>query len=312
MHSAFVAALLLVAGCATGFEPTVAMRGRSRDVDVQLLEVRASAASARFLYRTRSIVSHQLGKAWLTVADRAPCSGGAEATNLELDGLETSTLVAGTHALAATFDSRNSLRFDLVVDVELDGPGCLRAPAISQSLPMVPPRRFLLVADLSINFTGLPDLRAVDTVGLGGAGWVGPLLLSAEAAIGAGTCNSGACGRDSGGQLRESLAFSAGADARYLLDAFSLNRIGWLFTGGLRYRVSSARLSAPATRHMATVHSAQAVLALGMADRAPGPFAHLERTPLLETAVFVGPTVDPESRRVATSGGIEIRVLLPL
>src|SRR6185369_3996432 len=74
MNRGRLAALVVVGvGCAR-FEPTLPLRARTADVDLELRSLRVSGEK-EVVYASRSTEAHQLGHGWLTVATRVPCSG---------------------------------------------------------------------------------------------------------------------------------------------------------------------------------------------------------------------------------------------
>src|SRR5262245_7412234 len=143
--------LVIALGCAR-FQPTLPMRARTADVELELQSIRVGKAK-EIVYASRSTDAHQLPRAWMTVATRVPCSGGMEAASVVVDdGVGgPGALPPGAHQLRARFESEaDDLALDLVMDVEVEGGGCLRAPVVSQSIPFVAPRRFVLTTSLDL------------------------------------------------------------------------------------------------------------------------------------------------------------------
>jgi hypothetical protein len=311
-------ALAAALGCAR-FEPTLPLRARTGDVDLEVKRINIGGAK-QVVYASRSTEPHELGHAWLTVATRVPCSGGLEAAAVVVDDGTGApgTLPPGDHEIRARFDSAaDDTALDLVVDVEIERGGCLRAPAVSQSIPFVAPRRFVLAT--SLDFGGNADLaglRSAYGFRLGGGGWIGPVLATAVAGIGGAVCNEGTCGRGSDNSLRSGLAFPAALDLRYSPGSFTRNRLTSVWLVGARYSFMSAGLPALDGDRRFAVHGFQGVLGWGMTDAARGPFLHRERMPLAEFAVPVGvywsPDAPAAAGNVVFAIGLDFRFLVPL
>src|SRR5262245_56533886 len=110
------------------------MRARSRDVALELEALRLGNAR-EVVFQSESTAPLAIRQGWLTVATRAPCTGGAEAIEIVVDGgaSQPGVLPAGAHELAVQFDhGLGDFTLDTVVDLALEGGACVRAPAVSQ------------------------------------------------------------------------------------------------------------------------------------------------------------------------------------
>jgi hypothetical protein len=309
-------ALAAALGCAH-FQPTVPMRAQTLDVDLELESIRIGG-DKDLVYASRSADPHEIGHAWLTVATRVPCSGGLEPEGIIIDGRHSApgTLPPGTHEIRARFGpATDVLTLDLVLDLELENGGCLRAPTMSQSIPFVAPKRFVLVT--SLDFAGNSDLaglRATFGWRVGGGGWFGPVLVTAVAGIGSAICNEGTCGRGSDKNLRDGLAFPASLDVRYSLGDSTRNLLTSVLMVGARYSITPERLPALDGERRFVVHSFQGVLSWSITDGVRGPFHHKERMPLAEFAFPVGVSWSPEAptNHLVFAAGLDLRFLVPL
>ena len=317
-----VAAALLgsLLGCAGAqFQPTVPMRARTQDIDVELDQLDTGRARA-FTLRTRSTVPHTLGRGWLTVASRHPCSGGAELDQVLIDGVPTSssaTLTPGAHQLKARLDRAGGGDFtlDLVVDIKLDDQSCLRAPVISQLLPLEAPKRPFLIGSTAIDgVSNLSGMRALTSFSLGMGLWVGSVLVAGHAGIGAATCHADVCGREPGGDLRSGWAVPLSADARLTVASPSFGFVQHFIALGVRYSFVPLWLPASAGEKKLGVHGLQGVLTWSFSDGLRGPFQHRERTSSYELTLPIGVFVDPSapSQPVAFAGGLGVRLLFAL
>jgi hypothetical protein len=314
-----VALLALAAaplGCAH-YEPTVPMRARSADVVLDLQYV-AVGGGRQIAYRAHADAPHVIRHAWLTVPTRAPCSGGAAADALDVDGRPSPTgeLPAGDHDVRVKLDSNaEDFALDVVVDMEVDEGVCLRAPAVSQSLPMSAPRRLVAVGtmDLAGN-SELSGLSAIYDAKVGLGAWLGPVLLTAEAGIGGATCKAQLCGREPDNSLRTGLAIPATLGVRVSPGAGIRNRVVSVAFVGARYAFASVGLPAPEGDRRFATHALQGVVGWAIGDGTRGPFTHLERGPLYEMAFPIGVVWAPDApaEKVAFAAAFELRFLLPL
>jgi len=310
-------ALATAATACAHFTPTVPMQARSEDVDLRLERLRAGAWR-ELVFASNSVTPHALKRGWLTVATRDPCSGGAEVTSIAIDGgaVGDGVLPPGPHELAVRFDDDlNDYTLDVVMDLEIDNGACLRAPAISQVIPLVAERRFVAVSGMGLSAN--PDLagfRGVFDFNAGGGGWLGPVLLTAQVGLGFSLCNEGTCGKDDMGSLKSGWTVPFSVDARYALGTASMNRVFSVGLIGARYAFVPVNLPAFDGDRRFMVHEFQGVLGWGLGDNLRGPFQHLERAMGYEFAVPLGVVVYPDSanQRVAFAGGMELRVFFQL
>jgi hypothetical protein len=308
-------ALAAVMGCAH-FEPTVPMQARSGDVVLDLKEVTVFAGR-RVVYRAHSDGPHVIREAWLTVPTRSPCSGGARAESVDIDDGRGAPgeLPAGDHEVSVKLDTSGDFALDVVVDMEVDDGACLRAPAVSQSLPMVAPRR--IVGIFSMDLSGTSSVSGLDSiygVRVGAGGWLGPVLLTAEGGIGGSTCTPGVCGRGSDNSLRSGLAIPATVAFRVSPGSLVINRLLSVWLVGARYSFASVGLPTPEGDRRFATHSFQGVVSWAVADGGRGPFTHVERSPLSEFAFPIGVIWAPDAPagKVAFVAGLELRFLIPL
>jgi hypothetical protein len=305
-------------GCAH-YEPTVPMRSRSADVTLELATVTPIGPSEQIAYRAHSESAHAIRHAWITVASRQPCTGGAAATGVVVDGRPSvdGWLPPGDHELAVRLEPNPAdFALDLVVDVETDDGHCLRAPAVSQSIPLAPRRRPFAIATLEVGGNSqLSGLISIYGVKVGVGGWLGPVLASAEAGIGGSNCDGDLCGRHSDGSVNSGLAIPAALSARVSPFSTRKNRLVSMAFVGARYAFTSVSL--PTTmdgdRRFAT-HAFQGVLSWALADGVPGPFTHPERAPFFEFAFPLGVIWAPGAPgdKVAFAAAMELRFLLPM
>jgi hypothetical protein len=291
------------------------MGARSGDLQLELGLFRAGFWN-EFVFQSRSTVPHSIRQGWLTVASRAPCSGGQEATKIAIDGGGGDSLSPGVHEVAIKFGAAPAgMELDLVVDLGLDDGLCARAPAISQSIPMAAPNRFVMVGSMALHGgSDLRGLRATYGFRVGGGGWLGRFLLTAEAGVGAAVCNDSSCGRDSDGNLKSGVAFPLAVDVRYSFAPEVSSTIDAFFLGA-GYSFMPVRLPASEERRFGLhgLHVAPG-FAFGFFPMGNGPFIHAQRTPLYECLLPIGVLIDPSgsSRKVGFSAGMSFRMLLPL
>jgi len=287
------------------------------DVDLQLESLRVGG-SQEVAYATRSIEPHQISHAWLTLPTDVPCTGGAEADRIIVDDGRGApgALPRGTHEIRARFDtSVRDLTLDLVVDVEIEHGGCLRAPAVSQSLPMVAPRRFVLVTSLDGGGNAdLGGIRGMFGLRLGGGGWLGPVLVTAVAGIGEATCADQTCGKGADNMSRSGLAIPAALDLRYSVGSSTNGPFTGVLLVGARSSIMSARVPALDGDRRFLLYGLQGVLGFAWSDAPQGPFLHRERTPLAEFAIPVGVYWSPDTptNHFAFALGLDVRFLVPL
>jgi hypothetical protein len=302
------------------FHPTLPMRARSGELQLDLQEVRVGAGTT-FVYRSQSQVSSRIRRVWLTTPSRIPCTGGHEMAWLSVDGTQGAPLGPGTHEVQARFYNAPNdvadIGLDLVVDLRFEEGGCARAPALSHSVPLSTPNRFLLVASYGVDGGGeLRGLRAVHGGRVGGGGWLGRFLITAEVGVGGTFCAESVCGKDDDGSLRSRVIFPLALDARYALAPRIFNALshGWLL--GARYLYLPVRVPALDGQRRFGVHGLHLMpgWAYGLVASGNGPYLNFHRTPLFEIALPVGVVLDPDNptRRVGLSLGLSMRALLPL
>ena len=117
------------------------------------------------------------------------------------------------------FDDRLSeFTLDVVLDLTIDDGACVRAPILSQIVPLEAEKRIVVVTASNIDINSeLRGLGSVFDLQLGIGGWLGPVLLTAQAGVGEALCTPGVCGKESDGSLRSGTAFPFSVDARYSL-----------------------------------------------------------------------------------------------
>ena len=316
LRAALLAALAATTLGCPRFEPTLPMHARTGDVDLTLTSVGFRGPQIGFT--SRSTAPHTLMRAWMTVPSRSPCGGGLEADALTVDDGRgpAGALTPGTHRIAIRVPEHSlDYTLDIVADIEIEDGVCLRAPALSQSVPLVPPRQPVLVISTGlVGGADLSGLRAVTSLEVGVGAWYGPVLLNAQLGVGVAICTPAVCGMDSKGQLNSGLAVPLALEARYAFGGGIIGRMqsAW-FLGG-RYAFEPVWLPAIGGDRAFQVHTVEAVLAWGFGDAVPGPFRHVERSVPFELAVPLGVAVAPDGleRQVAFTGGFEVRYLFSL
>jgi hypothetical protein len=310
---------LLIAVSACGpfrgqYEPRIPTGARSGDVELALVHV-AAGRQRDFVFTARADSAHALKRGWLTVPTRAPCSGGEELEALLVDEGMTGMLPPGTHQLRATIPAKLfDLQLDTVMDFEVEG-GCLRTPAVSQSVPLVARRRPILVfataVDANSALSGLQDLVAFR---LGGGGWFGPVLATGELGLGVAECKKSVCGENDNGGPRNRLTVSGAASAQVLLASGRLLGDFSALTMGARYSFAPVTVPALDGDRQFAVHALQAVPGLSVGYGGVGPFQHQERGPMMQMTFPIGVVHAPgaPNERTAFVIGLELRVLLPL
>jgi hypothetical protein len=314
-HAAAVVLGLAIAssGCVAHFQPTLPMAARSDDLrlDLKALRVRKELV---VVFHSDGPAAHIIRTGWLTVPTRAPCSGGQEINEVAIDGVAGAALPAGRHEVTAAFDAGDAGELDLVVDLQLDEGDCARAPAISQSIPMVASSRFAVVVDTVLD--GFKTLRGVHTSGsvrLGGGVWLGPVLASASAGLGITACEVATCGENQ--ERRNSATFPVAADLRYGLPSFRASRELMIPFVGARYTFMPVRADGLARDRRFDLHGFHALFALAAGPPlGRGPFLRTERTSMIDGGLTLGVVVDPDGpgRRVGFSGGLAFRIQSPL
>jgi hypothetical protein len=314
-HRLVLAVLVTVAGavgCAR-FQPVVPLRAQSADVDVQLRYLRLGPFG-ELLFSARSDQTHVISEAWLTVATRAPCTGGAQVDDVHVDG-HSWVLPAGEHEIAV-WPTSGTLEFslDTVVDMQADDI-CIRVPAVSQSLPLEAARRPALMSTLDVIFAPTSSgLRALVGVEVGAGQWVGPIQLSAQVGLAGAICQDWACGRDAQGNLRTGSAIPMSLAARYGLATAAVRRLVSAFFLDARYTVAPFWLPLADGEQRFTAQSLFAEIGWGFLEMPPGPFIHIERAIPLELAVPLGVTLQTGrgGPQAVFSGGLTLRYILPL
>ncbi len=314
--AAMLAALAMGSLGCPRFQPTLPMHARTGDVDLALASV--GFRGPQIVLTSRSTAPHTLLRAWLTVPARSPCAGGLEADALTVDDgrAPAGTLMPGTHTVALWFPEGSlNVTLDLVADLELEDGGCLRAPVVSQTIPLVPARRPVLVVSTGlVGNADLSGLRAVTSLEIGAGAWLGHVLVNAQAGVGAAICTAAVCGMDSQGQLHSGVAVPLALEARYAFGGGISGKLesAW-FVGG-RYAFEPVWLPAIGGERALRVHTLEAMLGWGFGDAVPGPVRQIERAVPFELVVPLGIAVAPGApdRRVAFTGGFAVRFLFGL
>jgi hypothetical protein len=295
------------------------MRGANADVDMTLTRIAVGGNVRDFSFATRSDLPHGLRRGWLTVPTREPCSGGAEVTQLFIDGEPSATglLPVGLHEVRARIESNaDDLALDAVIDLEIEDKGCLRAPAVSQSIAISVPNRMVLMTDLFIEGnSALSGLRSAIGIHVGAGAWLGRFLLTGGLGFAEAVCDPDLCGKDDMGNARSRGAFSLAANADYLVGSARINRLFNFLTVGARYSYLPATIPAPEGDRHFDVHSFNAVLTWSYGDTmAHGPFQRQERGPVAQLAIPIGLVYAPGAPKEHTGFGIglSVRILLPI
>ncbi len=309
---------LAVSGCGPfrgRYEPQVPMRARTGDVDLRLIQVLAGG-DRDFVFTTVAARPHALRQAWMTVAARAPCSGGQEVTQLLVDDGQVGVLPVGEHELRATVPARvRDFELDAVIDVEIDDGACVRVPVVSQSIPLVGQRRLMLVftsaGDVNDRLSGHYSAIAAR---VGAGGWLGPVLVTGEVGAASAYCEKDVCGTTDSGARRSRAAISGAAAAHVaVLSGTFLGMYSNVLLGA-RYTYTPVTLSAAGSDRRFDVHGIQAVIGWGSGASGTGPLRRQERGPTLEINLPIGMVYAPGApdERRAFSIGLEFRFLLPI
>jgi hypothetical protein len=302
-------------GCPS-FRPVSPMHATSEDVDLSLASVRFRPRE--FVLTSRSTMPHAVMRAWLTVPSRSPCTGGLEADTLVIDEIAgySGALSPGTHQIALRFPE-NSVDYtlDTVADLEIEGGRCLRAPALSQAIPLVAEKRPVLV--ISTGLIGNPDLSglsAVTSLEVGTGIWVGNLLVNGQIGVGAAICTAAVCGRTSDNGLNSGLAIPLALETRYVFGAATSGKLTSALSLGGRYAFEPVWLPALNGERSFQVQTLEGVIAWSFGDAISGPIRHAERALPFEMAVPLGVTVATgvPGGGVAFVGGVEVRYIFPL
>jgi len=319
-HSAVVALSVVLAApvlaCAGHYRPVLPMSARSDDLRLELRALRILKYT-EYIFRSDSASGHTLREAWLTVAGRAPCTGGQIADGLKVDDGEDFALPPGTHQVTVVFEGAPGDGLDVVVDLRMEDGRCARAPAISQSIPLEASQRYTLLLDTTLD--GYQTLRGLDdTVGfrLGGGIWLGRTLVTAAAGLGISECEVSTCGPSGNNAKKPSYGLAASADLRYALAPYVFVDGPVLPSLGLRYSYTPVRVPALTGERRFDLHGLHALLCLGIGPGRlqRGPFRRAERTQNMEVAIPVGVVLDPDgpTRKVAFSAGLAFRIQMPL
>jgi hypothetical protein len=314
---ALLALLIAVAACGPfrgQYEPRIPTGARSGDVELGLVHV-VTGKQRDFVFTARADSAHALKRGWLTVPTRAPCSGGEELEQVIVDDAITGMLPPGTHELRATIPAKPfDLQLDTVMDFEIEG-GCLRTPAVSQSVPLVARRRPTLAFTTSVDgntaLSGMQDLVAFR---LGGGTWLGPVLAIGELGLGVAECKKDVCGENDSGGPRNRMTVSGAASAHVLLVSGHLLGDFSALTMGARYSFAPVTVPALDGDRRFAVHAVQLVPGWSVGYGGVGPFQHRERGPMMQMTVPIGVLHAPGAPRERTAFvmGLELRVLLPI
>lgn len=309
-------AAALVACAPARYRPTVPMQARSADLQLGLRRLELGPGVARFVYQLQTGTARTIRQVWLTVPTRAPCSGGAKADTIRVDGGDGGAVSAGPHSLEVEFaGAASATKLDLVVDVGFVGGGCARAPAISQSLPMTADTRFALLG--TADAAAGQDLRGFGGViagRLGAAAWLGRVMIGLEAGVGSALCNVSTCGEGENGQIRSRVTFPLAINALYSFPTTLLPNGLDAWRLGAQYTLLPVRVPALTGERRFIVHGLQVMPGWGLGPLAAGPFVDAHRNLNMELFLPVGVFIDPSgnSRTVGLYAGAAIRVLFPL
>ena len=308
-------ALALAAGCMR-FRPAVPMRAQSADVELELASMRVGM-SPQIVLTARSSAPHAIERGYLTVPTRAPCTGGAELTTISIDGEPPSSglLPAGTHTVRAEFTDRmKGYSLDIVADFAMADGTCVRAPVLSQSIPLDPAPRFVLVLGAGAEGnTTVSGVKASADFQVGAGGTVGPVLLTAHFGVGTAQCVASLCGPGDDGKARVATALGGALTAIRGVPLPGVALRGSLLTLGARFSFLTTRLPAMEASRRLELHALQGLIGWGFGVGLQGPFRRREMTPVIEFAVPVGVMAEQGAlSQVAFVGGIEARFLIDL
>lgn len=291
------------------------MRARSGDVELALQSLRVGLVP-EIVLASRASAPHEIRRGYLTVATRAPCSGGAAISRISVDdAAEAWLLPAGEHTLRLESEDRlKGYTLDVVADIEMADGTCVRAPVLSQSIPLRPAPRVVLVAGGGAEGnTDLAGVKAAADFHVGVGGTYGPVLLTAQLGLGTAQCIAAVCGPGDGGKARIGTAFSGSLTATRGVPLGGGALRGMMLTAGARYAFMTTRLPALESSRRLDFHSLQALVGWGMGVGFAGPFQRRDLTPLMELAVPVGVMAEQSAlSRVAFVAGVEARFLIDL
>jgi len=307
--------VLLAAGCGVRFRPAVPMRAQSADLELELASIRVGLAP-EIVFTARATAPHAIDHGYLTVATRAPCAGGADLSRISIDGAPAGErlLPAGTHTVRVESPDRmNGYTLDIVADFAMADGTCARVPVLSQSIPLDPePRVVLMLGAGALGNTTLAGVKASADFQIGGGTTVGPILVTAHFGVGTAQCVASLCGPGDAGKART--AMSGGALTAMGGVPFSGTALqGSILTLGGRYTFSTTRLPTTEPTPRLDFHALQALIGWGIGVGFKGPFRRRGMTPVIEFAVPVGVMAEQSAlSHVAFVGGIEARFLIDL
>ena len=309
-------AVLVPAGCGVRFQPAVPMRAQSGDVELDLTSIRVGL-SPEIVFTAHSTAPHTIDHGYLTVATRAPCTGGADLSRISIDGepVGTRLLSAGTHTLRIESPDRmKGYTLDIVADFAMVDGTCARVPVLSQSIPLDPQPRFVLVLGAgALGNTTLAGVKASADFQIGGGATAGPILVTGHFGVGTVQCVASLCGPGDDGKARTAPSYGGALTASGGLPLSGTALQGSILTLGARYSFSTTRLPAMEPARRLDFHALQALIGWGMGVGFPGPFRHRGMTPFIEFAIPVGVMAEQSAlSQVALVGGIEARFLLDL
>ena len=265
----------------------------------------------------RSTVPHTIERGYLTVATRAPCTGGAELTRITIDGepVGSRLLPPGAHTIhIESPDRMKGYTLDIVADLAMTDGTCTRVPVISQSIPLdAVPRVVLVVGVGAQGNTTVAGVKASADVQLGAGATVGPLLLTAHFGVGTAQCVAALCGPGDNGNAKVSAAYGGALTATRGIALPGTALQGSLLTLGARYSFLTTRLDTPEPSPRLDFHALQALLGWAIGVGFQGPFRNRETTPVIEFAIPLGVMAEQSAlSKVAFVGGIEGRFLIDL
>ena len=309
-------AVLAAAGCGVRFRPATPMRAQSADIALDLTSIRVGL-SPEIVFTVHSDVPHAIDHGYLTVATRAPCSGGADLTRISIDGQPAGArlLPVGTHTLrVASPDRMKGYTLDIVADFAMADGTCARVPVLSQSIPLDPePRVVLLLGAGALGNTTLAGVKASADFQLGAGATIGPILVTGHFGVGTVQCVASLCGPGDGGKAVTAPSYGGALTANGGIPLPGTALQGSVLTLGARYSFSTTRLPAMDPSRRLDFHALQALIGWGMGVGFQGPFRRRGITPFMDFAIPVGVMAEQSAlSHVAVVGGIEARFLIDL
>jgi len=312
--TALVAASLSF-GCLR-FQPKPPLVASSHSASARIVNVTEPELQTRVTIELALAQPATLRTVHVTEPGRVPCSGGALANPVSVDGHEGNlALSAGTHLLNAALPLHASdFRTGLVADIEFafaDRIECLRLPFANRAVQYVPiSQRVVLVGLEGLGGSPVAGQFGMASLRAGYGGWLGSWRLTAETGIGVATCTAQVCGKDSDNELKEGFAWPVALSAQWLrLPDHGTSFLGTGYGLGLRYVSSLANLPTLEGTKWRSIQGIYFVPTWAMGDALPLGFSYRGQPPTIEIELPLGiwSSVGEHGSVVGFSLGIGVR-----